>query len=355
MSFPRSEVLKTRNDVCTYNPCLPYLPVVLLQVYVDERHGFSFEICVLQEKTRRVRLIFSTSFTSLKQSGLHVQIPLIDLPRNVWLNLFCDVSEYVTESKSFLSIQINGICHIRRIFLCKSLTDFPANFDFLPKTHHETFLVDTHARKPPVVISSKKVTKRRPPLDKHLEAKSNSLEAKELIRQQANISESACCFSSANEAPSDSVSYVENSNDRDSMCSYSVDSSDVDSVYSASLETAANEQQPLGVGIIVIEESNTDNNVDTKAEPQVSDDFLNSEKELNDDAGEIFAESDSIANVQENPVLEEAESENSMYSDTCLWEPITQCETIDPFKNLKDEVEQMFLHVCNIYAISSDS
>ena len=105
-------------------------PVLALQLRAEAGANFSFEVAVRDGADARRRLLFSSSFSEVRATPLHCQVPLRDLPRDEWVSLLlplvelvpvCFASESVTY-KSIDSIAIRGECWIRKVFTLRGDT-----------------------------------------------------------------------------------------------------------------------------------------------------------------------------------------------------------------------------------------
>ena len=105
-------------------------PIVCAQVRAGAGASFSVEVCVRDAGETRRRLVFSSSFTDVRATPLHCQVPLRNLPREEWVNLLLPLVELVpvcfaSESaayKSIDSIVVRGECLVRKIFTLRGDT-----------------------------------------------------------------------------------------------------------------------------------------------------------------------------------------------------------------------------------------
>mmetsp|Transcript_27420 Transcript_27420/g.89748 ORF Transcript_27420/g.89748 Transcript_27420/m.89748 type:complete len:1115 (+) Transcript_27420:85-3429(+) len=99
-------------------------PFLVLQFMVPIGSSISFELGISDMSSTRRRLYFSTSFSEIKRTPLHCQIPLGMLPRGVWLNLAVHVADLVACNfqQSFRSLELialGAVCKLRKIFTVK--------------------------------------------------------------------------------------------------------------------------------------------------------------------------------------------------------------------------------------------
>ena len=108
-----------------------------------------------ESTAQRLRLLFSTSFPRLRESGLHVQVPLGDVKKGVWLNMYADLRHLLPDAgayiRSLASVRINGVCSVRRVLLSRPVMGndsdgcpanyvaLPPNLEFLSITNHQQF------------------------------------------------------------------------------------------------------------------------------------------------------------------------------------------------------------------------
>ena len=98
-------------------------PVLAAQLRVDGGDAFSIEVAVVDGDDARRRLVFSSSFTEVRATPLHCQVPLRDAPRDEWVNLLLPLDELVPACfpgsvgyKEIESIAIRGSCRVRKVF-----------------------------------------------------------------------------------------------------------------------------------------------------------------------------------------------------------------------------------------------
>ena len=105
-------------------------PIVCAQVRAGAGASFSVEVCVRDAGETRRRLVFSSSFTDVRATPLHCQVPLRNLPREEWVNLLLPLVELVpvcfaserAAYKSIDSIVVRGECLVRKIFTLRGDT-----------------------------------------------------------------------------------------------------------------------------------------------------------------------------------------------------------------------------------------
>jgi len=98
-------------------------PVLAAQLRVDGGDAFSIEVAVVDGDDARRRLVFSSSFTEVRATPLHCQVPLRDAPRDEWVNVLLPLDELVPACfpgsvgyKEIESIAIRGSCRVRKVF-----------------------------------------------------------------------------------------------------------------------------------------------------------------------------------------------------------------------------------------------
>ncbi|KAG2436077.1 hypothetical protein HYH02_011588 [Chlamydomonas schloesseri] len=124
-------------------------PNLLLQLEIGLGGPFSVEVGVTDSSGTRRRMILSSSFSELKSTPLHCQVPLSSVPRDSWLNLVLPLADLAAAVfrpgggggagglggsgplyRSLDSLHLAGTCRLRRI--C-TLRDAPP----LPQDGHE--------------------------------------------------------------------------------------------------------------------------------------------------------------------------------------------------------------------------
>ncbi|KAL2649455.1 hypothetical protein R1flu_017583 [Riccia fluitans] len=96
---------------------------LVFQVFVPLGQHFSIELRVSDTNNTRRKMYFSTSFSDLKMTPLHCQIPISMVTRNKWLSLSFHVADLFNScfrgGVSFRSVDIivlGPVCKIRKIF-----------------------------------------------------------------------------------------------------------------------------------------------------------------------------------------------------------------------------------------------
>ena len=102
----------------------------MFQMLLPTGQYVSLEIVVADQEGTRRRLILSTSFTDVKSTPLHAQVPLPNalVPYDRWVNLALDLpsltralwAEQRAEFKSVEGVGVGATCAIRKIFTAKS-------------------------------------------------------------------------------------------------------------------------------------------------------------------------------------------------------------------------------------------
>ncbi|KAL3701491.1 hypothetical protein R1sor_019513 [Riccia sorocarpa] len=96
---------------------------LVFQVFVPPGQHFSVELRVSDSNNTRRKMYFSTSFSDLKMTPLHCQIPITMVTRNKWLSLSFHVADLFNScfrgGVSFRSVDIivlGPVCKVRKIF-----------------------------------------------------------------------------------------------------------------------------------------------------------------------------------------------------------------------------------------------
>ena len=102
-------------------------PYLVFQVLLPLGQHVSLEVVVADAEGTRRRLLLSTSFTDVKTSPLHCQVPLPTplVPTARWLNLVLDLPALVhalfnAEFKSTEGVSVGATCRLRKIFTTRS-------------------------------------------------------------------------------------------------------------------------------------------------------------------------------------------------------------------------------------------
>ena len=120
----RGYVMCVHGDVQSCANVRATQPILVFQCFANASARFAFEVRVVDTANARRRLVFSSSFTEVKTSTLHCQVPLRDLPRDEWVNVLLPLAELVPACfgsasvgfKAVESIAIRGTCKLRKIF-----------------------------------------------------------------------------------------------------------------------------------------------------------------------------------------------------------------------------------------------
>ena len=130
-------------------------PYFAVQVFVPSGQAFSVAMNIRDSGNTRRRLHFSTSFSDIKATPLHCQIPLINLIRGKWLNLVLNVADFVrmnfqgAEYQHVDTVEIGGISKIRKIFTLRDEpmrgegARVPRHLDYPHGVDVETQVLDT--------------------------------------------------------------------------------------------------------------------------------------------------------------------------------------------------------------------
>ena len=103
-------------------------PFLCFQLFIPKNKKtatkFSFVVSIMDKDGTKRRLDFSTSFSDVKSSPLHAQLPLSILKRGMWFTLCVDLQDIIentfkTEFKSIDTIKIGADCRIRNVFTLK--------------------------------------------------------------------------------------------------------------------------------------------------------------------------------------------------------------------------------------------
>ncbi|BFI04707.1 hypothetical protein MPTK1_1g16110 [Marchantia polymorpha subsp. ruderalis] len=131
---------------------------LVFQVYVPSGQHFSVELRVSDTNYTRRKMYFSTSFSDIKATPLHCQIPISMVIRNKWLSLAFHVADLFNScfrgGVSFRSIDIivlGPVCKLRKIFTmrCRITETSPHGYleevseDCLPQEHLYAVGVDS--------------------------------------------------------------------------------------------------------------------------------------------------------------------------------------------------------------------
>jgi len=106
--------------------------ILVFQCYASASARFSFEVSVADVANGRRRLVFSSSFSEVKPTPLHCQVPLRDMPRDEWVNVLLPLAELVPACfenvgfKAVESVAVRGECRIRKIFTLRGDTQAQA-------------------------------------------------------------------------------------------------------------------------------------------------------------------------------------------------------------------------------------
>ena len=102
-------------------------PYLVFQVLLPLGQHVSLEVVVADAEGTRRRLLLSTSFTDVKTSPLHCQVPLPTplVPTARWLNLVLDLPALVhalfnAEFRSTEGVGVGATCRLRKIFTMRS-------------------------------------------------------------------------------------------------------------------------------------------------------------------------------------------------------------------------------------------
>ena len=112
-----------RDGACGRRALGATQPVLAAQLRVDGGDAFSIEVTVVDGDDTRRRLVFSSSFTEVRATPLHCQVPLRDAPRDEWVNVLLPLDELVPACfpgsvgyKEIEAIAIRGSCRVRKVF-----------------------------------------------------------------------------------------------------------------------------------------------------------------------------------------------------------------------------------------------
>ncbi|QDZ18510.1 flagellar-associated protein [Chloropicon primus] len=131
-------------------------PYFVVQVFVPVGQAFSIAMNIKDKSHTRRRLHFSSSFSDIKATPLHCQIPLISLIRGKWLNLVLNIEDFVWNNfpgQSFLcidTVEIGGISKIRKIFTLREepgTGDVPRHLDYPTGVDVDTQFLDSDSIK----------------------------------------------------------------------------------------------------------------------------------------------------------------------------------------------------------------
>ena len=115
-----STPIDEKRSLQIINPCL------LFQFMLYNTKSFSIEINIRDKSESKRRFNITSSVKEVDKNTMHIKIPLIDYPLNIWTNLIIDLNSLTQtyfKSQSFKtieSIHITGNLKIRKIFSLKS-------------------------------------------------------------------------------------------------------------------------------------------------------------------------------------------------------------------------------------------
>eukprot|EP00198_Chlamydomonas_reinhardtii_P002011 XP_001691347.1 predicted protein [Chlamydomonas reinhardtii] len=148
-------------------------PHLLLQLEIGLGGPFSVEVGVTDSSGTRRRMILSSSFSELKSTPLHCQVPLSSVPRDAWLNLVLPLADLAAAVfrpgggggggglggsgplyRSLDSLHLAGTCRLRRVCTLRDAPHLPQEghdgqamapvkpLDFPPGLDCHTLLLD---------------------------------------------------------------------------------------------------------------------------------------------------------------------------------------------------------------------
>ncbi|KAJ7551982.1 hypothetical protein O6H91_06G037200 [Diphasiastrum complanatum] len=124
-------------------------PYLVLQLFVPLGQHFSLELRLSDATNTRRKMYLSTSFSELKTTPLHCQIPLSMIMHNTWLSFSIHVAELfsncfrVMNFRSIDVIVLGPVCKLRRVFTMRNRLADPVAFgnfalgteEYLPPEH----------------------------------------------------------------------------------------------------------------------------------------------------------------------------------------------------------------------------
>lgn len=143
----------------------PRALLLTCQIFVHSGRDFTLVLRVRLKDSRSasssiLRLVISSSFSSLRSSPLHTQVPIRDVPRGIWTQLDLSLGDYVRSEISTLeSVEIYGTCWLRKMALRTSDCDVPQNFEFPPYVDFVRVNASTCTRPDPPVVHQEEKTK----------------------------------------------------------------------------------------------------------------------------------------------------------------------------------------------------
>ena len=169
--------------------------------------------------------MFSTGFNRIRQDPLHVQVPLYDIPRNVWVCLVADVRELSgPEPFTIEQMTVSPSCQLKRIMQCSikcvrgASGCLPLHLGFNSITPFEEFCVRNIQPAPPVVATLTKPSapvKKRNPVTR-VTPKDESL-ARELTPPTKSCSEAAISIIKSKSILDEAYSFIRGAREASSL------------------------------------------------------------------------------------------------------------------------------------------
>ena len=138
-------------------------PHFVIQVFVPVGQAFSIAMNIKDRSHTRRRLHFSSSFSDIKATPLHCQIPLVSLIRGKWLNLVLNVADFVSDNfpgqqlQCIDTLEIGGLSKVRKIFTLRDLpvdsmgggggAHIPRHLDYPVGVDVDTLILDSDSIK----------------------------------------------------------------------------------------------------------------------------------------------------------------------------------------------------------------
>ncbi|GIY78069.1 DUF667 domain-containing protein [Caerostris extrusa] len=120
-------------------------PILVFQIYIPMKPNISIDIGLINFNSMRKRITLSTNLKKKRITVLSISLPLCIQEEGMWAHLLVDVEDAVChtwkkeELRSIDSIQVCGMCNVRRIFTIRKDTVYKheglwlINYGILPK------------------------------------------------------------------------------------------------------------------------------------------------------------------------------------------------------------------------------
>ncbi|KAG0611577.1 hypothetical protein M758_7G151000, partial [Ceratodon purpureus] len=125
-------------------------PFLVFQIFVPANQPLAFELRVTDTSNTRRKMYFSTSFSDIKSTPLHCQIPISMITRSIWLSLSIHVADLFAHCfkgmffKSVDSIVFGPVCKLRKIFTMRNRLSDVGNLSSSFESNNEDYLPQEH-------------------------------------------------------------------------------------------------------------------------------------------------------------------------------------------------------------------